>query len=206
MGTRTNNSYYTAAGQTFQIATGADVAFAKEDVQYLSAALNTHDHSTGFGKQVDYTTLSNKPTTFPAASHAHTGADGTPVLVQASTHNSPDTNASVSSLHHTLGTSSTQAAAGNHTHSTSGVGLSDPLLTGQANIGTGVATLPTVSGNTGKWRYYKSTTSTTTITPATGEALWAPGATAVSAANATYSSPAGESTGWYCTGTNWVCF
>jgi len=38
-------------------------------------------------------------------------------LVQANTHESPDTDSSASSLHHTLGTGSAQAAAGNHTHS-----------------------------------------------------------------------------------------
>jgi hypothetical protein len=83
--------------------------------------------------------------------------------------------------------------------------LSDPKVTGQVTIGTGVQSLPAVATNTGLWRYYKASTSAMTITPATGEALWAPGLTAASAANATYSSPAGESTGWYCNGTNWVC-
>jgi hypothetical protein len=37
-------------------------------------------------------------------------------LSQSKTHDSPDTDNSTSSLHHTLGTSSTQAAVGNHTH------------------------------------------------------------------------------------------
>ena len=37
-------------------------------------------------------------------------------LVQASTHESPDTDAATSSLHHTLGSSATQAAAGSHAH------------------------------------------------------------------------------------------
>lgn len=86
-----------------------------------------------------------------------------------------------------------------------GVALPDPKLTAQVIQGTGAQTLPTVVGNTGKWRFYKATTASITVTPATGEALWAPGATAVSAVNATYVSPAGESTGWYCNGTNWVC-
>jgi hypothetical protein len=83
--------------------------------------------------------------------------------------------------------------------------VADPIITGQVVSGTGTQTLPTVTGNTGKWRFYKATSSSMTITPASGEALWAPGATAASAANATYSSPAGESTGWYCNGTNWIC-
>lgn len=84
------------------------------------------------------------------------------------------------------------------------VTVSDPKLTGQVTKGSGVQTLPTVSGNTGKWRFYKAT-ATMTITPFTGQALIAPGEAAARATNATYSSPAGESTGWYCDGTNWMC-
>lgn len=37
-------------------------------------------------------------------------------LIQANTHQSPDTDAAPTSLHHTLGTGANQAAAGNHTH------------------------------------------------------------------------------------------
>lgn len=37
-------------------------------------------------------------------------------LTQANSHASPDTDAATTSLHHTIGTSATQAAAGNHTH------------------------------------------------------------------------------------------
>lgn len=40
-------------------------------------------------------------------------------LLQANTHQSPDTDAGTSSLHHTLGTGAFQAAAGNHTHTQS---------------------------------------------------------------------------------------
>jgi len=49
--------------------------------------------------------------------HDHTGSDGTPKLLQANTHETPDTDSGTSSLHHTLGTGANQAAAGNHTHS-----------------------------------------------------------------------------------------
>lgn len=83
--------------------------------------------------------------------------------------------------------------------------ITDPIVTGQVVIGTGVQTLPTVSGNTGKWRFYKATTLAMTITPASGQALWAPGETAARGTNVTYSSTAGESTNWYCNGTNWIC-
>lgn len=49
--------------------------------------------------------------------------DGSPEskLAQANTHESPDTDSSTSSLHHTIGTGANQAAAGNHTHAGSGV-------------------------------------------------------------------------------------
>jgi hypothetical protein len=84
------------------------------------------------------------------------------------------------------------------------VKFNDPVITGQVIEGTGVQNLPTVTGNAGKWRYYKALGSAMTITPASGQALVAPGATAASAANATYSQPPGESVGWFCNGTNWV--
>jgi hypothetical protein len=202
MGTRSANSYYTASGQTFALVTGGDMAFLKEDLQYIQAAVNGHDHSTGYGKPVDYASLLNKPTSFTAASHVHDGVDGTPKLAGANTHQTPDTDAAVGSLHHTIGVTATTAAAGNHTHTT-GMTLVDPLITGQASIGTGVRNLPTVVAHAGEWRFYKSYGGTTTVTPATGEALCEPGATALSAVNATYVQPAGESVGWYCDGTNW---
>jgi hypothetical protein len=49
--------------------------------------------------------------------HDHSGVSGgTSRLFQINTHQSPDTDSSTSSLHHTLGSGSTQSAAGNHTH------------------------------------------------------------------------------------------
>lgn len=48
--------------------------------------------------------------------HSNTGARATPQLTQSNTHQSPDTDNALSSLHHTVGTSATQAAAGNHLH------------------------------------------------------------------------------------------
>lgn len=48
--------------------------------------------------------------------HSNTEARPTGKLTQANTHQSPDTDVATSSLHHTIGTSATQAAAGNHTH------------------------------------------------------------------------------------------
>jgi hypothetical protein len=125
---RSNNSYYTAGGQLFQMATAATDAFVKEDVQYLAAAVNAHDHSTGYGKPV------------APMSHVHDGVDGTPKLIQANTHQTPDTDALAGSLHHTIGTSATQAAAGNHAVSGH---------TGYTDTGTGAyvrAASPTLTG------------------------------------------------------------
>ena len=82
--------------------------------------------------------------------------------------------------------------------------LNDPVITGQVIQGTGVQTLPSVTGNAGKWRFYKAMAASMTVTPAGGEALVAPGETAARAANITYVQPAGESVGWYCNGTNWI--
>jgi hypothetical protein len=48
--------------------------------------------------------------------HDHTDEEGEQ-LAQANTHQTPDTDAATSSLHHTLGTGATQAAAGDHVHS-----------------------------------------------------------------------------------------
>lgn len=83
-------------------------------------------------------------------------------------------------------------------------GLSDPVITGQVFVTTGVVTLPPVAANAGRWRFYKATTAQITVTPTGGEALWPPGATAASGTNVTYIQPAGESVGWYCNGTNWI--
>jgi len=51
-------------------------------------------------------------------SHDHSGTGSRPTnkLAQANTHQTPDTDSVVNSLHHTLGTGQYQAAPGNHTH------------------------------------------------------------------------------------------
>lgn len=51
----------------------------------------------------------------------------TNALPQSKTHGSPDTDASAAALHHTLGTSAFQAAAGNHTHDAA-TGLSSGVV------------------------------------------------------------------------------
>jgi hypothetical protein len=69
--------------------------------------------------------------------HDHSGVDGHgPKLTQARTHESPDTDAGPTSLHHTLGTGANQAAAGNHAHAASAI-TSGTLAT--ARLGSGTA-------------------------------------------------------------------
>jgi len=60
------------------------------------------------GATVAWANVTGKPATFPVAVHTH---------AQSETHDSPDTDASPASIHHTLGTGANQAAPGNHTHS-----------------------------------------------------------------------------------------
>src|SRR5262245_4228565 len=62
------------------------------------AALRTHDHS---------------------GDAANTGKGAK--LVQANTHQSPDTDTATSAIHHTIGPGGNQAAAGNHAHQYSAI-------------------------------------------------------------------------------------
>ena len=57
----------------------------------------------------------------------------TNALPQSKTHASPDTDASGTALHHTLGSSANQAAPGNHTHTAAAVGAEPTLGTGTAS-------------------------------------------------------------------------
>ena len=62
--------------------------------------------------------------------HTHGGGDGigsSPKLLQVNTHESADTDQSVSSIHHTIGAGPYQVAAGNHTHSYNDL-LNKPLV------------------------------------------------------------------------------
>lgn len=75
--------------------------------------------------------------------HTHSGsALNGPKLVQAYTHESPDTDSTPLSLHHTLGTGANQAAAGNHNHDTRYIRLDGSV----AQTVTGKKTFP--SGST----------------------------------------------------------
>lgn len=80
--------------------------------------------------------------------HDHSGVDGHgPKLTQARTHESPDTDASTSALHHTLGTGAGQAAAGNHTHTAAAVGAEPDL----GNPGTSGYVLSSTTGGVRSW-------------------------------------------------------
>lgn len=59
---------------------------------------------------------------YAVLAHTHTGTTDSPKLAQANTHESADTDAATSSLHHTIGVGATQAAAGNHAHASSTAG------------------------------------------------------------------------------------
>ena|GEM_PF-3182995 len=72
-----------------------------------------------------------------AEDHSHSGSP-TQKLTQANTHESPDTDAGTSSLHHTIGTGANQASAGNHAH--------DGNVTGTFQL-SGDITPSTLSGN-----------------------------------------------------------
>lgn len=82
--------------------------------------------TAGLAVQASDTRLSDART--PTA-HDHSANK----LAQANTHESPDTDSATTALHHTIGTSATQAAAGNHTHAQ----LHDPVtLVGTLNYAT----------------------------------------------------------------------
>jgi hypothetical protein len=73
------------------------------------AGLTTSVHGITNTANLVYTSDSRLTDARTPLSHTH---------VQADSHNSPDTDSSATSLHHTIGTGATQAAAGNHGHST----------------------------------------------------------------------------------------
>jgi hypothetical protein len=136
-----------------------------------------------------------RPTTYPVGGFIFE-VDTAKVYTNVGTFAAPvwghtgDTDSTTTSPHHTLGTGAAQAAAGNHTH-TSNV-LRD----------TGTVPLPPVASNAGVWWFFKAWGGSLTINgPANTMIL--PGATGTAS---TYTSPAGESTAWYCDGATWTCY
>lgn len=72
----------------------------------------SHDHN------LLYAAIGHEHTAQEIGAHTHPDyAATTHTHTQAQSHTTPDTDTSVSALHHTLGTGALQAAAGNHTHS-----------------------------------------------------------------------------------------
>jgi hypothetical protein len=86
--------------------------------------------------------------------HSGTGTRSTPKLVQANTHQTADTDTAATAIHHTLGTSAFQSAAGNHLHRATNFALTgggtwvidaslgDQVITATSNITIGVPTNP----------------------------------------------------------------
>lgn len=88
---------------------GATWTDASPDTISLSSA--TLEGSAGTLSDSDAVTVY---ASLPSAPLAHNHSSNK--LAQANTHESADTDSSTSSLHHTIGTGATNAAAGNHTH------------------------------------------------------------------------------------------
>jgi hypothetical protein len=92
----------TAYGQSSTA--GIGTAYSRGDHTHGTPALPTIPEANVTGLVLD---LAGKA----ASVHTHT---------QAESHYTPDTDAATTSLHHTIGASATQAAAGNHTHAPTG--------------------------------------------------------------------------------------
>lgn len=79
--------------------------------------------------------------------HSHNGAAANAQkLIQANTHESPDTDVAPASLHHTLGTTANQAAAGNHPHTPASIGAAPATHAAQHASGGADAVTPAAIG------------------------------------------------------------
>ena len=119
----------TTAANDFQVGDGSGSWIKKtlaQTITILRTSLDsiysaiTHDHDTDYS-DISHTHAHSALTGIGtgdhhAENHSH-GGSPTQKLVQANTHESPDTDSGTSSLHHTIGTGANQAAAGNHNHS-----------------------------------------------------------------------------------------
>lgn len=97
--------------------------------------------------------------------HNHDGgADGTHRLLEANTHDSSDVDTATTAKHHTLGTGSHQAAAGNHTHSYADI-INTPfrICTSTTRPPTPFLGLHIWESDTNRWRCWMSPTSSDII-------------------------------------------
>jgi hypothetical protein len=83
-------------------------------------------------------TITQNGTAVSTVGHTHT---------QAESHNTPDTDAATTSLHHTIGTGATQAAAGSHAHSGTTLALTGDLSLAATSITLGAANSLSVAVN-----------------------------------------------------------
>jgi hypothetical protein len=95
-------------------------------------------------------TITQNGTAVSTVGHTHT---------QAESHNTPDTDSATSSLHHTIGTGATQAAAGNHAHSGTTLALTGDLTLAATAITVGAANSLSVAVNNDSHTHGSSTIS-----------------------------------------------
>ena len=126
----------TTAANQLLLCTGVD-AFSAGPLTDAYVATANKD---GLAATPSMRTLGTGATQASPGTHDHDGSDSSK-LVQANTHESPDTDSATTSLHHTIGTGATQAAAGNHTHSAfANYGVFSDAKTGGVNGGSSSAT------------------------------------------------------------------
>lgn len=113
---------YPAAIDSFSVPT------LPQSTSLSAAGTSTRDHTQSH-QDLGAAVVALETNTAPL-DHDHSTTDGdgiwpTSQLLQANTHQSPDTDAAVTSLHHTIGPTPTQAAAGNHAHDYNGSSIFD---------------------------------------------------------------------------------
>jgi hypothetical protein len=90
--------------------------------------------------------------------HTHSGTSGVK-LDQANTHQNPDTNASLTALHHTLGTGPFQAAAGDHSHGSADANTVNTHIAATAAHGATGAVMGTTNTQTVQNKTFDGTNS-----------------------------------------------
>ena len=104
---------------------------------------------------------------FDAVSHSHASNQ----LDQSNTHQSPDTDSSISALHHTLGTGSAQAASGDHTHAYSASGHTHSYLSSSSTLDSSKLTGTITASVLGNSSLYVGTTSVALNRSSTSQTL-----------------------------------